>query len=100
VLPLRRDRPALRRDDMFLAKGVGALGAVENPTAVDPGPEIGRDRNVVRWSRCNDMLGECCITRRDVTQYPWSAPIPVASASVGTCSNYRKRWRENLNLTR
>ena len=36
VLPLRRHRPALRRDDIFLAKGVGALGAVEDAAAIDP----------------------------------------------------------------
>jgi hypothetical protein len=56
VLTLRRHRPALRRDDVFLAKGVGALGAVEDAAAVDPGPEIGRDRDVGRgWS----SSGEC-----------------------------------------
>jgi hypothetical protein len=57
VLPMRRHRPALRRDDLFLAKGVGALGAVEDPAAIDPGPEIGRDRNVRRGR--HDMSGEC-----------------------------------------
>src|SRR5204863_50062 len=41
VLTLRRHRPALRRDDLFLAKRVGAFGAVEDPAAVDPRPEVG-----------------------------------------------------------
>src|SRR4051812_38576943 len=39
VLPLRRHRPALRRDDLLLAEGVGALGAVEDAAAIDPGAE-------------------------------------------------------------
>ncbi len=42
VLALRPHRPALRRDDPFLAKGVGALGAIEDAAAIDPGAEIGR----------------------------------------------------------
>jgi hypothetical protein len=45
VLALRRHRPALRRDDLFLTKGVGA---VENAAAVDPEPEIGRHREIGR----------------------------------------------------
>ena len=56
VLAVRRDRPALRRDDTLLAKDVGAISAVKDAAAVDPGPEIGRHRGVGRgWS----PSGEC-----------------------------------------
>jgi hypothetical protein len=68
VLPLRRHRQALRRDDVLLAKGVRALGAVKDATAVDPGPEIGRDRDVGR-SR-HDVPGECRIGRANVAEQP------------------------------
>src|SRR5207248_7243221 len=44
VLTLWRHRPALRGDDLLLAKSVGSLGAVEDPPAVDPRSEIGRHR--------------------------------------------------------
>ena len=62
VLALRRHRPALRRDDLFLAKRVGALGAVEDAAPVDPRPEIGRDRDVGRGR--DDALGELAVARR------------------------------------
>jgi hypothetical protein len=53
---------------MFLAKGVGALGAVEDAAAIDPGPEVGRDRDVRRGR--HDPFGECRIARGDVAQDP------------------------------
>src|SRR5205085_5649779 len=56
VLTLRRHRPALRRNDLFLAKSVGAFGAVEDPAAVDPRPEIGRNRDI--GGGRHDALGE------------------------------------------
>ena len=66
--PLRRHRPALRRDDLFLAKGVGPLGAVEDAAAVDPGAEIGRDRDVGRGR--DDAPRQLAVAGGDVAQQP------------------------------
>src|SRR5205814_5727030 len=37
VLALRRHSPALRRDDLLLAKRVGTLGTIKDAAAIDPG---------------------------------------------------------------
>ena len=37
MLALGRHAPTLGGDDLFLAKGVGAFGAIEDAAAVDPG---------------------------------------------------------------
>jgi hypothetical protein len=68
VLTQRRHRPALRGHDLFLAERVGALGAVENAAAIDPEPEIGRDRDVGRGR--HDTLRESAVGRDDVAQDP------------------------------
>ena len=90
VLSLRRHRPALRRDDVFLAKGVGALGAVEDPAAIDPGPEIGRDRDVGR-SR-HDTFGECRLARRDVAEQPAKGLLGRLPGAAGDRQAARHRY--------
>jgi len=55
VLALRRHRPALRRDDVLLAKNIGALGAVKNPAAIDPRPEVGRDSDVQSLAKIGEV---------------------------------------------
>ncbi len=62
MLALRRHPPTLGRHDLFLAKGVGTLGAIEDAAAIDPGAEIGRHRDVGRGG--HDMPGERVVTRR------------------------------------
>jgi len=53
---------------VLLAKRVGALGAVEDAAAIDPGSKVGRDRDVGRGR--HDAFGECSLARGDVAQDP------------------------------
>ena len=96
VLTLRRHAPALCRDDFFLAERVGALGAIEDAAAVDPGAEVGRDRNIGRGR--DDTTGERVLGRRERTEdaaegflgreiRPRGAAISAGTASGGG------RWR-------
>ncbi len=62
VLALRREQPALRRDDLLVAEHVLPLGAVEEAAAIDPAAEIGRHGDVGRGR--DDAAGELAARRR------------------------------------
>ena len=46
VLAARREIPVVGRRDLLLPEEVGVLGLGEQPATVDPGAEVGRDRDV------------------------------------------------------
>ena len=67
VLALRREIPVEGRRDLLAAEQVGFLGAGKKPAAIDPGAEIGRDRNVGR--RRDDARRKLAIAARDLVQH-------------------------------
>ena len=67
VLALRREIPVEGRGDLLAAEQVGLLGAREQAAAVDPGAEIGRDRDVGR--RGDDARGQFAIAAREFVEH-------------------------------
>src|SRR5215217_1233263 len=50
MLAFGRESPFLRGWNPLISEGVGNLAAGEKPPPVNPGPKVGRDRNIRRTS--------------------------------------------------
>ena len=67
VLSLRRKIPVEGRGDLLLPEQIGILGLGEQSAAIDPGAEIGRDRDVGR--RGDDARGQFGIAAREFVEH-------------------------------
>ena len=71
MLALGRHHPALGRDNLLLLEDVLARVPIEDSPAIDPGPQIGRDRDIGRGG--HDPLRQKAVFSGDFRQDPAEA---------------------------